>query len=480
MELYDLAIETNEDDRREAVFREVLDIAADNLWSINVSTPPPQLVIVKDGFRNVPRNAAVGYVFETPANTGIETYFFENPSDSPGALAQMKADLAEFRPNPEFSDAFSGTRRPHPADAFIRFLLAAIAITGGILIAVRHPFIGRRLLVLVPTCLIISVGTFIIIQLPPDDFMTYRILELEMAGDDAALQQIEELKGMFHLDESGFVQYIRWMGFPWFLSFDPADRGLLQGSLGRSMEHTRKVNDLVGDRILLTFLISILTIIFTWALAIPIGVYSAVRQYSVGDYFFTLLGFLGMCIPNFLLALILMYLSSRFFGVNISGLFSPEYAAQPEWTWGKFMDLLKHIWVPVVVLGTGGTAWMIRVMRGNLLDELRKPYVVTARAKGVRPMKLLLKYPVRIALNPFVSGLGSIFPQLVSGGAIVAIVLSLPTVGPLLLNSLMAQDMYLAGSLLMVLSLLTVFGTLVSDLLLMWLDPRIRLGGGVG
>ncbi|MFP4353453.1 MAG: ABC transporter permease [Puniceicoccaceae bacterium] len=342
--------------------------------------------------------------------------------------------------------------------------------------AVRHPFIGRRCLILIPTLLVISVATFVIIQLPPGNFIDARIIELEMEGDEAAIQQIEELRDLFHLEDPMALRYLRWMGLPWFLSFDAEDKGLLQGSLGRSMADSRQVNDIVGDRILLTVLISLFTVIFTWAVALPIGIYSAVRQYSFGDYFFTIVGFLGMCIPNFLLALMLMYFSSAVFDTQISGLFSPEFAAQPEWSWAKFKDLLAHIWVPVVVLGTAGTAWMIRVMRGNLLDELRKPYVVTARAKGVRPFKLLLKYPVRLALNPFISGIGTIFPQLVSGGAIVAIVLSLPTVGPLLLNAVMAQDMFLAGSMLMVLSLLSVFGTLVSDLLLMWVDPRIRMG----
>jgi ABC-type dipeptide/oligopeptide/nickel transport system permease component len=203
-----------------------------------------------------------------------------------------------------------------------------------------------------------------------------------------------------------------------------------------------------------------------------------VRQYSIGDYVLTFIGFIGMCIPNFLLALVMIFLAREWFGIQVTGLFSEHYALQPEWTWGKFMNLLQHIWIPVVVLGVGGTAGMIRVMRGNLLDELRKPYVTTARAKGVRPLKLLLKYPVRMALNPFISGIGGIFPQLVSGGAIVAMVLALPTVGPLMLSALMTQDMYLAGSMLMVLSTLGVFGTLVSDLLLLWLDPRIRLEGG--
>jgi ABC-type dipeptide/oligopeptide/nickel transport system permease component len=203
-----------------------------------------------------------------------------------------------------------------------------------------------------------------------------------------------------------------------------------------------------------------------------------VRQYSIGDQLLTLIGFAGACVPNFLLALLLIHFAKQWFGVEIAGLFSPEYAIQPEWTWAKFLDMLKHVWVPVVVLGLGGTAGMIRVMRGNLLDELRRPYVTTARAKGMRPLRLLLKYPVRLALNPFVSGLGALFPQLISGGAVVAMVLALPTVGPLMVSALMTQDMYLAGSMLMVLSLLGVAGTLVSDLLLLALDPRIRFEGG--
>lgn len=238
------------------------------------------------------------------------------------------------------------------------------------------------------------------------------------------------------------------------------------------METGRPVNELVGDRVLLTIAISLASLLFTWALAIPIGVYSAVRQYSLGDYVFTFIGFIGMSVPPFLLALVLMVLSGT------SGLFSAQFAAQPYWDWAKFQDLLRHVWIPVLVMGVSGTAGMIRVMRANLLDELKKPYVTTARAKGVRPLKLLFKYPVRVALNPFVSGIGGVFPHLVSGSAIVAIVLSLPTVGPLQVSALFNEDMYLAGSMLMVLSLLSVFGTLVADLLLLWLDPRIRYDGG--
>ncbi|MCD4825774.1 MAG: ABC transporter permease [Phycisphaerae bacterium] len=348
-----------------------------------------------------------------------------------------------------------------------------------VLIALRHPYIARRLLIMVPTLLIISLVVFFIIQLPPGDFLTAKIMLLQQSGDEVNMEAIDDLREQFYFDDPQWKRYCRWMGVYWFTSYDKdgkffseKNEGLLQGNMGRSMETTKEVNEVVGDRILLTFLISLGTVIFTWAVAIPIGIYSAVRQYSVFDYVLTFVGFIGMCIPAFLLALILMAIS------GVSGLFSAEFAAQPEWDWPKVVDLLKHIWIPVIVLGVGGTAGMIRVMRANLLDELKKPYVTTARAKGVRPIKLLFKYPVRLALNPFISGIGGLFPQLVSGGAIVAMVLSLPTVGPLMLEALFSEDMYMAGSMLMVLSLLGVFGTLVSDLLLLWLDPRIRFKGG--
>ncbi|MCC5850263.1 MAG: ABC transporter permease subunit [Verrucomicrobia bacterium] len=483
MEVLDAAIAAPTLEEQVDIFREALQNAAENIWTISIGTPPPQLVIVQNGFRNVPRNAMTGAAFHTPANAGIETYFLDEPVQSPGATAQIKRLMIAPDPDPRLTLTAArgqgedgGPSAGQRVSGLLRFLVRGILLLGFILLIVKHPFIGRRCLILIPTLFVISVAVFTIIQLPPGDYVEMRIIELEMEGDDAAVQQIQELKDIFHLEAPLLERYLRWMGVYWFVGFDSSDAGLLQGSLGRSMEDTRLVNDIVGDRILLTFLISLFTILFTWLMAIPIGIYSAVRQYSFGDYFFTIIGFIGMCIPNFLLAILLMYFSSAFLDTQISGLFSPEFAAQPEWTWAKFVDLLKHVWVPVVVLGTAGTAWMIRVMRANLLDELRKPYVVTARAKGVRPFKLLMKYPVRLALNPFISGIGGIFPQLISGGAIVAIVLSLPTVGPLLLNSLMAQDMYLAGSMLMVLSLLSVFGTLVSDLLLMWVDPRIRIG----
>jgi ABC-type dipeptide/oligopeptide/nickel transport system permease component len=328
-------------------------------------------------------------------------------------------------------------------------------------------------LILVPTLLIVSVVVFAVIELPPGDYLSTRLLVLSEQGDTNAMQRIDEMRKIFHFDDPVWKRYLRWMGVPWFWTFNSDDLGLLQGFMGRSMENSRPVNDIVGDRILLTVVISFVTILVTWVVAIPIGVYSAVRQYSFGDYLFTFLGFLGMSVPPFLLALVLMVIA------GVSGLFSPEYASETAWTWGKVTDLLKHIWIPVVVMGASGTASLARVMRANLLDELRKPYVTTARARGVRPLRLLFKYPVRVALNPFVSGIGHLFPQLVSGGAIVGIVLSLPLVGPLQIEALFSEDTYLAGSMLMVLSLLSVFGTLVADLLLLWLDPRIRYDKGV-
>lgn len=480
MEIYEAAIAAPTLEKQVEIFREAMKIAAENVWTINICTAPPTLVIVKNGFRNVPRHAVYSWDFQSPGNTGVETYFFESPSDSPGAVAQVKHDVMVATPR----QALPTLAKPAPSVSrpiwgrIIRTLIwvAVIAFTG--FLAVRHPYIGRRLLIMVPTLLIISIIAFAIIQLPPGDYLTTRIARLQESGDQADLQQIEELKELFHLEDPLWKQYLRWSGLLWFSTFSEKDLGLLQGYMGRSMENSQPVNEIVGDRILLTVILSLGTVLLTWAIALPIGIYSAVRQYSIGDYLATFIGFIGMCVPNFLLALVLMYIASRFFGIKVSGLFSSHYGAQPEWTWGKFVDLLQHLWLPLLILAIGGTAGMIRVMRNNLLDELKKPYVTTARAKGVRPLKLLLKYPVRIALNPFISGIGGLFPALVSGGAIVSIVMSLPTVGPLMVSALLSEDMYLAGSMLMVLSALGVMGTLVSDLLLLWLDPRIRFEGG--
>ena len=473
--LYSQALATADREEQIAIMHEVFDIAAENLWAISICTSPPQPIVVSKRLRNVPRNAIAGSFFLTPANAGIETFYLvddDNDDQTRDAITRSMTEVRSRLENGGLSPTFGAI-----LGTVIKWLIIGSVAAFLILMAVRHPFVARRLVIMVPTLLIISVVSFIIIQLPPSDFLTMRIMHLRMAGDEAAVEEAQQMAALFHVEENSFQHYLRWMGLHWFLSFNSADAGLLQGSLGLSMEDGKPVNEKVGDRVLLTALISLFGILVTWVLALPIGIYSAVRQYSIPDYIFTLLGFLGMSVPPFLVALVLMYLADAWFGVAASGLFSPEYAGKP-WSWARFIDLMQHIWLPVLVLGLGGTAGMIRVMRGNLLDELGKPYVTTARAKGIRSPKLLLKYPVRVALNPFISTIGGIFPSLVSGGAIVAIVLSLPTVGPQMLNSLMTEDMYFAGSMLMVLSLLGIFGTLVSDLLLLWLDPRIRMEAG--
>ena len=478
MELLDQALTSPSPESRRATFQKIQDIAAENVWSISIATAPPQLVVVKNGFRNVPDHAITGTPYLTPANTGIETYFWDEPGDSPAVIAQTRQELLDLVPMSDLaaSGAPGVSGHGRALGQLLRWLTGGAVAAAVLLLGFRHPFIGRRLLLMGPTLAVVSAIVFIVIQLPPGDFVTARITELEFTADASASAQIEDLRTSFHLEDSQFKRYLRWVGLAWFTSFDPRDEGLLQGNLGRSMEYNRPVNDIVGDRILLTLAISVLTILFTWAVALPMGIYAAVRQYSAGDYLLTLLGFLGVSVPSFLCALVLIYLSNQWLGLEVTGLFSSRYATQLDWTWGKFVDLLQHVWVPVLVLGLAGTAGMIRIMRANLLDELRKPYVTAARARGCRPLQLLLKYPVRIALNPFVSGLGSLFPHLLSGGAIIALVLSLPIIGPEMLAALLNEDTYFAGSMLMVLSVLGVCGTLVSDLLLLWIDPRIRLG----
>ena len=318
-----------------------------------------------------------------------------------------------------------------------------------------------RLFWMIPTLVIISIISFVIIQLPPGDYLTSYIAALAESGETVDEEHIEALRMRYALDQPVYVQYFRWIA------------GMLQGDMGMSFEWNRPVTDLIGERILLTTIISIVTLLVTWGIAVPIGIYSAVKQYSIGDYAVTFIGFIGLATPNFLLALVCMYIGYAVFDVSAGGLFSAAYQNAP-WSLAKLWDLFSHIWIPVLVIGTSGTAGMIRVMRGNLLDELRKQYVLTARAKGVHRVKLILKYPVRIALNPMISTIGWVLPSIVSGATITAVVLGLPTTGPLLLRALMNQDMYLAGSMVMMLSLLTVIGTLISDLLLLWLDPRIR------
>ncbi len=322
-------------------------------------------------------------------------------------------------------------------------------------------YIIRRVLGMIPTLIIISIISFILIQLPPGDIITSTLRELEQQGQPVSEEKIAALRAMYHLDDPMPVQYLRWIG------------GFLQGNMGYSIRYQQPVNRLVMERLGLTVLIAVASILFTWVLAMPAGIYSAVKQYSITDYTLTVLAFLGMATPSFVLALIMMYLGYEWFGISVGGLFSREFVGA-AWSLDRVTDLLKHIWVPMVILGLGGTAGMIRVLRANLLDELKKPYVVTARAKGLHPIRVILKYPVRIAISPFISTIGWMLPGLFSGSAIISVVLDLPTTGPLLLEALMSQDMYLAGSFIMVLSTLTVIGTLISDLLLVVVDPRIK------
>ena len=326
-------------------------------------------------------------------------------------------------------------------------------------------YLARRILVMVPTLIAISIITFIIIQLPPGDYLTTMINEMQSQGENVDQSKIEALRAQYGLDRPMYEQYFHWA------------TGLLQGDYGYSFEYQLPVADVVGDRVFLTFVLNFATIIFIWVMAFPIGIYSATHQYSLGDYGLTFIGFIGLATPNFLLALILLYLANIWFGTSIGGLMDPQYLDQP-WSGGKVMSVLEHLWVPVVVIGTSGTAAMIRRLRANLLDELQKQYVVTARAKGMHPFRALMKYPLRMSLNPFIADIGNMLPQVISGSAVVAMVLSLPTTGPMLIGALQSQDMYLAGSFLMFLALLTVIGMFISDLLLAVLDPRIRLGEG--
>ncbi len=326
-------------------------------------------------------------------------------------------------------------------------------------------YIIHRLLIMIPTLIAISIVVFTIINLPPGNYFTTYVAELQGSGETTDMAKVKFLEAEYGFDRPLWQQYLHWVG------------GLLHGDMGYSFSYDLPVDKVVGDRMLLTAIISITTIIFTYLVAFPIGVYSATHQYSWSDHFLTLLGFLGLATPSFLLALVLLYLANVYLGISIGGLMDPKYINQP-WTWAKVFSLFAHMWIPVIVIGSAGTASMIRRLRANLLDELQKQYVVTARAKGLHPFKVLFKYPLRMALNPFISDIGSLLPQVISGAAIVSVVMSLPTTGPMLLDALRSQDMYLAGSFLMFLSVLTVIGVFVSDMVLALFDPRIRLQAG--
>ena len=325
-------------------------------------------------------------------------------------------------------------------------------------------YIIRRLVMAAFTVWAISLVAFVIIQLPPGDFVDSYIASMSSMGGGISEGDAQALRVLYGADQPMHVQYLRWMS------------QTLQGNFGLSLEFQRPVQEVIGDRLTMTMVISIVALLFTWALALPIGIFSAVRQYSVADYIFTFIGFIGLAIPNFLLALLVLYFGFAYFNASVGGLYSAEYVDAP-WTMAKLMDLLGHLPIPAVILGLAGTAQAIRIMRANLLDELRKPYVVTARAKGLPEMAAVLKYPVRVALNPFASTIGYTLPYIVSGSIIVSLVLGLPTVGPLLLKALIAQDLFLAGTIVLLLGIMTVIGTFISDLILIWVDPRIRLEG---
>jgi len=323
-------------------------------------------------------------------------------------------------------------------------------------------YVIKRLLYMIPTLFGMSIIAFLIIQLPPGDYITSMIASMSDSGQNADPAQIEALRAAYGFNDPIWLQYVKWI---WGI--------LSRGDFGHSFEWNRPVAELIWERMGSTLSISVAALLFVWAVSLPIGIYSAVRRHSIGDYTFTFLGFLGLAIPNFILALTLMYVAYKYMGQSVGGLFSPEYVNAP-WSLGKVLDMLAHLWIPIIVIGTNGTAALIRILRANLTDELNKPYMITARAKGLPEYRAVMKYPVRIALNPFVSAIGWVLPELISGVTITAIVLNLPTAGPLLLRALISQDMYLAGSFILLMGVLTLIGMLISDLLLALLDPRIR------
>ncbi|MBT6947063.1 MAG: ABC transporter permease [Candidatus Marinimicrobia bacterium] len=323
-------------------------------------------------------------------------------------------------------------------------------------------YIIKRLLLLPFLLFIFSIIAFILIQAPPGDFLTSYIAELAASGSSIERAQIDALRTLYGLDQPYYIQYIKWVS------------RLLSGDLGFSLDWQKPISELIGERLLLTLALGIGTFIFTWLVAIPIGILSATRQYSFFDYFFTVFNYIGVATPTFMTALVLMWIAFKYYGLSITGLFSPEYI-DATWSLERTLDLLKHLWLPVVILGMDGTARLARVMRANLLDELKKPYMEMARAKGLSEWRLVMKYPVRLALNPLVSTIGWYLPLIFSGSVIVATVMNLPTIGPMLLRALISQDMYLAGTIILIYMILAIIGTLISDILLAWLDPRIRM-----
>jgi peptide/nickel transport system permease protein len=326
-------------------------------------------------------------------------------------------------------------------------------------------YILKRLLLLPILLFIFSIIAFALIQAPPGDFITSYIAELAASGSAMEKAQIDALRAQYGLDQPMYIQYFKWMG------------NILQGKLGVSLDWRKSNAELISERLVLTLMLGAFTFLITWAIAIPIGIYSATHQYSLLDYFFTVFNYIGVATPTFMTALILMWVAFKYFGASVTGLFSPEYVDAP-WSWARLVDLLKHLWLPALILALDGTARLARIMRANLLDELKKPYMEMARAKGMSEWRLVMKYPVRLAFNPLVSTIGWYLPLLFSGSLIVATVMNLPTIGPLLLRALIVQDMFLAGIIILIYCMLAIIGTLISDILLAWLDPRIRMEEG--
>lgn len=326
-------------------------------------------------------------------------------------------------------------------------------------------YILKRLLLLPLLLFIFSIIAFALIQAPPGDFITSYIAELAASGSAVEQAQIDALRAQYGLDQPMYIQYLKWVG------------NVLQGDLGVSLDWRKSNVELISERLVLTLMLGAFTFLITWSIAIPIGIYSATHQYSFLDYFFTVFNYMGVATPSFMTALILMWVAFKYFGTSVTGLFSPEYV-DAAWSWDRLVDLLKHLWLPALILALDGTARLARIMRANLLDELKKPYMEMARAKGMSEWRLVLKYPVRLAFNPLVSTIGWYLPLLFSGSLIVATVLNLPTIGPLLLRALIVQDMFLAGAIILVYCMLAIIGTIMSDILLAWLDPRIRMEEG--
>ncbi len=326
-------------------------------------------------------------------------------------------------------------------------------------------YIGRRILLLIPLLFVISIISFVLIQLPPGDILNMEVLRLRSAGTQISEEQVEALRQLYGLDKSMPEQYLLWL-----------TNILFEGNFGTSFTYLKPVGEILAARVPLTAAVSIFTALFVWITAVPIGVYSATHQYSLTDYFWTFVSFIGIATPGFLLALIFLWVAFVLFDISAIGLFSQEYESAP-WSWAKFVNMLQHIWVPIVIIGMASTAGMMRTMRGMMLDELNKQYVITARSKGLTEIRLLVKYPVRTSLNPAISTIGWMLPGIISGEVLVSMVLNIPTTGPVLLQALLNQDMFLAGSVVFILSVLTVVGTLISDIMLVWLDPRIRYEG---